>query len=81
MQIPSVPPALINPLPQDVAAKAVPALSAAPALIQRAIDPAPKSEKFNQTRNNRDRAKGGDHPDSNGKGKKDGRGGSVNLKV
>jgi hypothetical protein len=81
MQIPSLPPPLMgNTLPQDIVAKAVPNLQAAPPLLQRAINPAPKSEKNNQSRNNKDRRNGGGReekePGAENKG-----GHSVNIKV
>jgi hypothetical protein len=49
--------------------------------MQRAIDPSPKSEKFNQTRSNKDRAKGGGRNNSEGGDGEDKRGGSVNIRV
>jgi hypothetical protein len=82
MQIPSIPPPIVtNTLAQDVVAKAVPNVQAAPPLMQRAIDPSPKSEKFNQTRSNKDRAKGGGRNNSEGGDGEDKRGGSVNIRV
>lgn len=57
MQIPSMPPPIVtNALPQDVVAKAVPGMQATAPLIQTAVSPTPKSEKFNQTRRNKDRS-------------------------
>ncbi len=77
MQVTPLPgPVLPNALSPDVAAKAVPQIQAqasAP-LIQRAVDPSPKSGRGTQTRSNGDKAKGGD---SSG----DKRGGGVNIKV
>jgi hypothetical protein len=91
MQIPSIPPPILTSnIQQDVVAKAVPNIQAAPPLLQRAIDPPPKSEKFNQTRSNRDRSQGGDSdpddrgPDDKGSDDRDGddkRGSSVNIRV
>jgi hypothetical protein len=83
MQIPSIPPPIVtNTLPQDIVAKAVPNMQAAPPLVQRAIDPSPKSEKFNQTRSNRDRSKGGDHsPGEDDDPKDDKPEDHVNIKV
>lgn len=65
-----------NALPQDTAVKAGPQsvmAQASPPVTQRAIDPAPKSERGNKSRSNGDKAKGG--------GKNGGRGGNVNLRV
>lgn len=79
MQVTPVPlPILPNASPQDVAAKtAAPVLAQASApVIQRAIDPAPKSERGQQSRSNGDRSKGGGKSGSDEK-----RGGSVNIKV
>lgn len=76
MQVTPVPvPVLPNALPQETVAKtAAPVLAQAAApVIQRAIDPSPKSERGQQSRSNGDRAKGG------GNGGK--RGSSVNLRV
>jgi hypothetical protein len=57
MQIPSIPPPIIaNALPQDVAAKAVPNTQAMAPLVQHAVEPTPKSEKFNEVRRNKDRS-------------------------
>ena len=82
MQIPSIPPPIVtNTLPQDIVAKAVPNMQAAPPLVQRAVDPAPKSEKFNQTRSNKDRSKGGDHGPSEDGAKEDKSNEHVNIKV
>jgi len=70
LQAPVVPVAL----PQD-AVKTVPQIQAqaAPPVIQRAVDPSPRSERGSQSRSNGDKAKGGQ---SEGK-----RGGSVNIRV
>ena len=82
MQIPSIPaPIVTNILPQDVVNKAVPNVQAAPPLLQNAVDPSRKSEKFNQTRSNKDRAKGGGRAPQGDTGGGDDRGGSVNIKV
>jgi len=52
MDVTSVPPPIIvnNTLPQDIAAKAVPNAQAMVPLVQNAVDPAPKTEKFNAAR-------------------------------
>ena len=70
LPVPVVPVAL----PQD-AAKTVPQVQsqAAVPLIQRAVDPSPRSDRGQQPRSNGDRAKGG--------GGEDKRGGSVNIRV
>ena len=89
MQILSVPPPIItNALHQDAAAKAVPHVQAAAPLIQNAVAPPPKSEKFNQTRSGKDRDKGGDpdedRPESDDKddNKKEGENGNtINIRV
>ena len=76
MQVTPVPvPIVPNALPQETVAKtAAPILAqASTPVIQRAVDPSPKSERGQQTRSNGDRAKGGGN---DGK-----RGGSVNLRV
>lgn len=58
MQVPSVPPPLItNTLPQDVATKAAPNAQAIAPIVQRAVDPTPKTEKFNDLTRNRDKSK------------------------
>ena len=76
---PNLPPVLPNSgnLPQDTVARVVPQIQAqasAP-VIQRAVDPSPKSERNNRTRSNNDRGKGGGGANSGG------RGSSVNIKV
>jgi len=76
MQVTPLPgPVLPNALPQEVVAKtpAIQAQASAP-LIQRAVDPSPKSGRGQQTRSNSDKAKGG----ASDSGK---RGGSVNIRV
>ena len=80
MQITPLPPPVIpNPLPQEVAAKtATPVLAQAMApIIQRAIDPATKSDRGHQSRSNGERAKGG----GKSGGGEENRGKSVNLRV
>lgn len=76
MQVPPLPtPAVPTAMPQEAAAKAVPqvqAQAAAP-VIQRAVDPAPKSEKGNQSRTNGEKA--------GAQGNSGKRGGSVNIRV
>ncbi len=73
-------PILPNVATQDVVAKTTPAIQAqaAATIIQRAVDPSPKSDKGGQTRSNRDRAKGGDGSDKTTDG---GKSGSVNIRV
>jgi len=76
MQVTPIPPPVMPAaLPQD-AAKVVPQVQtqAAVPITQRAVDPAPRSDRGQQTRSNGDRAKGGQ---SDG----DKRGGSVNIRV
>ena len=81
MQIPSIPPPVItNALPQDVVAKAVPNAQAMAPLVQNAVAPPPKSEKFNQSRSNKDRNKDGDNLESD-KDKQGKDGSSVNIRV
>ncbi|MDD4615935.1 MAG: hypothetical protein PHW76_02305 [Alphaproteobacteria bacterium] len=54
MQIPSIPPPVItNMLPQDIATKAVSSPQAVAPLIQTAITPTPKAEKFLDARRDR----------------------------
>ena len=56
MQVPSIPlPIIANALPQDIAAKAVPHAQAVAPLVQNAVAPTPKSEKFNAVRPNKDK--------------------------
>lgn len=58
MQVPSIPiPIVPNALPQDIAAKAVPNTQAMAPLVQNAVDPTPKSEKFNEVRRKKDEPK------------------------
>ena len=57
MQIPPIPPPVGHALPQDVVTKAVPHVQAMAPLIQNAVDPAAKAEKFNETRSNKDKSK------------------------
>ncbi len=79
MQVPSVPlPIVTNALPQEAVAKAVPNVQAMAPLLANAVAPAPKSEKSNQSRGNKDRKKE-ENPD--GGGDKGNRGGSVNIRV
>jgi hypothetical protein len=77
MQVPPIPaPVLPGALPQDAVAKTLPqiqAQSGAP-VIQRAVDPSPRSERGKKSRSNGDKGKGG----SSGGGQ---RGGSVNIRV
>jgi len=81
VQIPSIPPPVItNALPQDVVAKAVPNAQAMAPLVQNAVAPPPKSEKFNQSRSNKDRNKDGDNLESD-KDKQGKDGSSVNIRV
>ena len=81
MQIPSIPPPIVtNSLPQDVTAKAVPNIQAMAPLVQNAVAPTPKSEKFNQSRSNKDKAKSSDKNNHKGN-KEDDRGSSVNIRV
>ena len=55
MQIPSIPPPIMNaPMTQEVVVRTAATVQAAPPIIERAIDPSPKSEKFNQTGRGRD---------------------------
>jgi len=81
MQVPPVPTVIVPGVqPQDTVARALPniqAQAAAP-LLQRAIDPSPRSDGGARTRNNKDRAKGGG---KDGGGDQGGRGGSVNIRV
>ncbi len=59
MQIPPIPPPVTaNPLSHDVTTKAVPNIQAMAPLVQNAVAPTPKSEKFNQTRDNKDKSRG-----------------------
>lgn len=62
-------------LPQEAVTKAVPQVQAQAAqpLIQRAVDPASRSDRGTKARSNSEKAKGGG---SDGK-----RGGAVNIKV
>jgi len=54
MQVPPVPPPVVaSPLPQDIAAKAVPHAQAAAPLVQNSVQPTAKPEKFNAV--NRDK--------------------------
>ncbi|MDD3371864.1 MAG: hypothetical protein PHE27_08595 [Alphaproteobacteria bacterium] len=51
MQVPTLPPPVVaNTLPQDIASKAVPHTQAVAPLVQNAVEPTPKSEKFNSVR-------------------------------
>ncbi len=76
MQVPPLQaPVVTTALPQEAAAKAMPQVQAqavAP-LTQRAVDPAPRSERGNQSRSNTEKRSG-----DGGGGK---RGGSVNIRV
>jgi len=57
MQIPSIPPPIIpTALPQDVVNKAVPNPQAVQPLVQNSVDPAPKSEKSNQSHDKEERS-------------------------
>ena len=83
MQIPSIPPPIVsNALPQDVVSKAVPNIQAMAPLVQNAVAPTPKAEKFNRTRDDNDRSKGrrGDHRDDAEEADKEG-GHAVNIEV
>ena len=75
VQTPVLPPAL----PQD-AAKTVPQVQAQAAtpIVQRAVDPAPRSERGQQSRSNGDKAKGGQ---TGGQGGGKSGGGTVNIRV
>ncbi len=54
MQVPSIPPPVVaNTLPQDIAAKAVPSPQAVTPLVQTAVAPTPKAEKFVDARRDR----------------------------
>jgi hypothetical protein len=59
MDVTSVPPPIIvnNTLPQDIAAKAVPNAQAMVPLVQNAVDPAPKTEKFNAARRDKNNSR------------------------
>jgi hypothetical protein len=85
MQIASIPPPILTAsLPQEVANKAVPNVQAVAPLLQSAVNPTAKTDKFRQTRNNQERSKGRgynrDHPASEEK-KDDKDGHSVNFSV
>ena len=76
MQVTPLPtPVMPTALPQD-AVKTVPQVQsqAATPLIQRAVDPSPRSDRGQETRSNSEKAKGG-------QGGGDKRGGSVNIRV
>jgi hypothetical protein len=83
MQIPSIPPPIVtNALPQDIAAKAVPNTQAMAPLVQNAVDPAPKSEKFNEIRRNKEKTKN-DRGDKRGQREENDKEGdhSVNISI
>jgi hypothetical protein len=76
MQVTSLPtPVIPNAMPQEAVAKTMPNVvaQASPPLIQRAVDPSSKAERGQQSRSNRDKAKGG--------GKEGERGRSINFRV
>ncbi|MFA4995269.1 MAG: hypothetical protein WC521_08220 [Bdellovibrionales bacterium] len=58
MQVPPIPPPLIAaPLPQEAATKAVPNSQAVAPLIQHAVDPTKKTERFNEVRHDKEKPK------------------------
>ncbi len=76
MQVTPVPlPILPGAAPQDAMARTMPHIQAQAStpLIQRAVDPSPRSERGHRSRSNGDKAKGGDSDGSRGK--------SVNIRV
>jgi hypothetical protein len=79
MQVPPIPaPTVPGAMPQDAVAKTLPqvqAQSGAP-VIQRAIDPSPRSERGNKSRSRGDKGKGGGSSSGGNQ-----RGGSVNIRV
>jgi len=49
MQVPSIPPPIVaNTVPQELAAKAVPTTQAVAPIVQNAVDPSHKTERFNE---------------------------------
>jgi hypothetical protein len=49
MQVPSIPPPIVaNTVPQELASKAVPNTQAVAPLVQHAVDPTHKTERFNE---------------------------------
>ena len=86
MQIASIPPPILTSvLPQDAANKAVPNVQAVAPLLPSAVNPAAKTEKFRQTRGNKDRSKdGGGYGDDRHQGETEEEGKeehSVNISV
>ncbi len=82
MQVPPVPNVIVpGAQPQDALAlvRVLPNIQsqAAAPLLQRAVDPSPRSDRGPKTRSNKDRAKGGGKDGGGGQG----RGGSVNIRV
>jgi hypothetical protein len=67
-------------MPQDAVSRALPQIQAQASqpLVQRAIDPSPRSERGNQPRTNGEKSKGGGNATGSAGGK---RGGSVNIRV
>jgi hypothetical protein len=83
MQVPSIPiPVIANALPQDIAAKAVPNTQAMAPLVQNAIDPTHKDEKFNEVRRKKDDSKD-KRGDKRGQREEDDKEGdhSVNIRI
>ena len=83
MQVPSIPPPIVtNVLPQDVVTKVVSNVQAVAPLLQNAVAPTPKTEKSNQSRSNKERAKGGGHGEADEEKAGDSkRGSNINLRV
>jgi hypothetical protein len=83
MQVPSIPPPIVaNTLPQDIAAKAVPHAQAVAPLVQNAVEPTQKSEKFNAVRRSKDKTKNnrGENRDQREEDNKEGDH-SVNIRI
>ena len=83
MQIPPIPPPITaHALPQDVTTKAVPNIQAMAPLVQNAVAPTPKAEKFYQTRDNKNKSRGGrDQGGDQSKEKEEGDEHAVNIRV
>jgi len=82
MQVPPVPPPVIaSPLPQDIASKAVPHTQAVTPLVQNAIQPTAKPEKFNAVnRDKKQKNEGGRKSDDTDEKDKEGEH-SVNIRI